>query len=99
MSRETTTTRIKVSCLRCEGRGWLTRPSRTEPAERCACSRHLVRGPVFSLRKLARMLGEDADTLARVWLLRARPETCERVLTRLQQNTITSLPSMPVGAS
>jgi len=67
------------------------------PAVHCACTRTVAKGPSFTLRRLATMLGEDADTLARVWLLRARPDTCERVLTRLQQLTVTRQPGHVAG--
>jgi hypothetical protein len=98
MSRETETTRIQVTCLLCEGRGWKHNPARDRPAVRCVCALPGRKGPIFSLRKFAAMLGEDADTLARVWLLRSRPETCERVLTRLAQLSIARMPALPVEA-
>ncbi len=69
-----------MKCEVCSGRGWV--PARAVPA--IACSFCDGKGEL-SWGQVARKLGEDPDTIARIRQGRSRPATAERVFKKISE--------------
>lgn len=73
---------MKLTCSKCDGRGWVNGPKENTWAEACPPCGGLGRMTVW---QLAARLGEDGRTLIRLSEMRVGARVAERVLSRLTE--------------